>query len=287
MSRRHPAVSGLLGALFTLGLLAVAVLGVVYALDASRPVRVVEICRSDVDGVPWTLQLDQADNAALVVGTTLRRELPARAATIGLATALQESKLRNIDYGDRDSLGMFQQRPSQGWGTPEQIMDPVYSTGLFYDHLVRVPGWQDLPITEAAQAVQRSAFPDAYGRHEGRSRAWASGLTGHSPAAVTCTLRAPSGTGTADGVRARLLRDLGDLPVDTPAPGVVVVDARPLGPPDQADRMAWAVAQWAVVVAHSQHLTEVQVGDHRWTRTGTWESAEDPPAPGTVRLTLA
>lgn len=79
--------------------------------------------------------------------------------TIALATALQESALRNIDYGDRDSLGLFQQRPSQGWGTPAQIMDPVYSAGVFYDRLAEVPGYSRLPLTVAAQRVQRSGFP--------------------------------------------------------------------------------------------------------------------------------
>ena len=96
--------------------------------------------------------------------------------------------MRNIDYGDRDSVGLFQQRPSQGWGTVAQIMDPVYSTNAFYDVLVTVEGWEGQEITDAAQRVQRSAFPNAYAQHEGRGRAFASALSGYSTGALTCHL---------------------------------------------------------------------------------------------------
>ncbi len=92
--------------------------------------------------------------------------LPPRAWVVALATAQQESALRNLDHGDRDSLGLFQQRPSQGWGTAVQIMNPTYAATKFYQHLVLVPNWQTMPVTEAAQAVQRSAFPNAYARWE-------------------------------------------------------------------------------------------------------------------------
>ena len=122
----------------------------------------------------------------------MKRGLPARAATIALATALQESKLRNLDYGDRDSLGLFQQRPCQGWGTEEQILDPVYATNRFYDALVKIDGYQDMPITEVAQEVQRSAFPEAYAEHEQEGRLLASRLTGHSPAGLSCRLDDPA-----------------------------------------------------------------------------------------------
>ena len=123
-------------------------------------------------------------------------DLPARAVTLAIATGLQESKLVNIDYGDRDSVGLFQQRPSQGWGEIAQIMDPVYSTGAFYDALVRVDGYEDMEITVAAQAVQRSGFPDAYAQHEGRSRAWANALAGYAEGALTCAL-APAAPGAS------------------------------------------------------------------------------------------
>ena len=80
---------------------------------------------------------------------------------------MQESTLRNINYGDRDSPGLFQQRSSQGWGTPAQVLDPAYSTTIFLDRLLQLPNWERLPVTVAAQTVQRSAFPDAYAKWGG------------------------------------------------------------------------------------------------------------------------
>lgn len=274
-------------------------------LDDGTPVA--ERCAATADERSWFMSVTQADNAALVTATTLRRGLPARAATIGIATALQESRLVNIDYGDRDSVGLFQQRPSQGWGSVEQIMDPVYSTNAFYDVLETVEGYEGMEVTVAAQTVQRSAFPDAYAQHEPRSRAWASSLTGHSPATLTCELAAVSADELAAThadptapLVARVARDLGELPV-TPAggsaPGAVVVDTAPLataageGGPERA---AWAVAQWAVASADATHVVAVDVADRRWTRAEpTWEvvdrAADDASAPpaGTVRLTVA
>ncbi|MFC8923607.1 hypothetical protein [Cellulosimicrobium sp. NPDC057127] len=274
-------------------------------LDDSTPVA--ERCAATAGERSWYLSVAQADNAALVTGTSLRRGLPARAATIGIATALQESRLVNIDYGDRDSVGLFQQRPSQGWGSVEQIMDPVYSTNAFYDVLETVDGYEDMEITVAAQTVQRSAFPDAYAQHEPRSRAWASSLTGYSPATLTCELAAVSADEIAAThadptapLLARVARDLGDLPAvsagDT-APGVVTVETTSLpaaAGDGGAERAAWAVAQWAVASADATHLVAVDVADRRWTRAEpTWEvvdraaDATPAPSPGTVRLTVA
>ncbi|MFC4014801.1 C40 family peptidase [Nonomuraea purpurea] len=109
-----------------------------------------------------TLDGDQQAHATLIVQIAMERGLPARAAVIATATALQESKLRNLTYGHLDSLGLFQQRPSQGWGTREQILDPRYATSIFYNRLITVTRWEQLPLTRAAQAVQRSGRPDAY-----------------------------------------------------------------------------------------------------------------------------
>lgn len=109
-----------------------------------------------------SLDQEQQNNAALIVQTAQHLGLPARAAVIAVAVAMQESRLRNLHYGHLDSLGLFQQRPSQGWGSPEEILTPAYAARQFYDRLVTVPRWERLPLTKAAQAVQRSAFPDAY-----------------------------------------------------------------------------------------------------------------------------
>jgi cell wall-associated NlpC family hydrolase len=110
---------------------------------------------------------EQRRNAATIIGIARDMGAPPRAWLIALATAMQESTLRNINYGDRDSLGLFQQRPSKGWGSPAEVTDPVYSTTIFIERLLEVPGWDTMPVTAAAQTVQRSAFPDAYAKWEG------------------------------------------------------------------------------------------------------------------------
>ncbi|ADG73902.1 conserved hypothetical protein [Cellulomonas flavigena DSM 20109] len=275
-------------------LLVVAV-GAVVALLRARPAPpVAERCVAHLDGTDWSLSPDQAQHAALAAAVATRRGMPARAVTIGIATALQESRLENIDYGDRDSVGLYQQRPSQGWGTVEQIMDPVYSTTKFFEGLEKVEGYQDMPVTQAAQAVQRSGFPDAYAQHEVRARAWASALTGHSPAALSCTLRPVEEPAGPDALLARVARDLGELPVSVTlgdgegVPTFVDVTASAL-PVDDAVRAGWSFAQWAVAVADAVDVDAVAVGDSTWSRAApTWQPGEQPPLPdGQVRLTLA
>lgn len=113
------------------------------------------------------LSEEQMGNAAVITAVGVDMDMPDRAVVVALATAMQESGLRNLDYGDRDSLGLFQQRPSQGWGTSRQVRDPEYAATKFYQALRRVDGWEQMRVTEAAQAVQISAFPEAYQKHVG------------------------------------------------------------------------------------------------------------------------
>jgi hypothetical protein len=135
------------------------------AWDADGDDAPTDSCTLPASGV--TLTGEQIANARTIAQVAWDRGLPERAVVIALATAMQESHLRNLDHGDRDSLGLFQQRPSQGWGTPEQVQDPVYAAGKFYDHLVQYPGWDTGRLTDVAQGVQRSGFPEAYQKHEG------------------------------------------------------------------------------------------------------------------------
>ncbi|WP_175411854.1 hypothetical protein [Streptomyces sp. TRM64462] len=166
-------------------------------------------CTVGSGGHTYHLTPEQAGNAATISAVGTSKGMPERAVTIALATALQESALRNIEYGDRDSLGLFQQRPSQGWGTERQIMDPVYSAGAFYDHLAKVPGYSRLPLTVAAQRVQRSGFPQAYAKHEPDAALLAAALTGRAPASLTCTTLLGSKTGDVTQVRKALARSFG------------------------------------------------------------------------------
>ncbi len=257
-------------------------------------------CAAQLGGTAWHLSPDQAQNAGLFAAMAAERELPPRAVTIAIATALQESRLSNIDYGDRDSIGLFQQRPSQGWGSVDQIMEPVYATGKFYDGLSKVSDYQSMEITVAAQAVQRSGFPDAYAQHESRSRAWASALSGHQPGAITCVLhdaaRTPSLKKPSKGLTTRVQRDFPSLtPIAVKhdaenGPGVQIDAANLPGTNSTAERQRSAVglAHWAVTVALEQDIVSVQVADLTWFRaTGTWQPASAPAKPGIVVIRLA
>ncbi|MGY1639973.1 hypothetical protein ACI782_02435 [Geodermatophilus sp. SYSU D00703] len=147
-------------------MVAVVVL-VVLAVTADREDTLLSTAECRLPATGLTLTGEQVANARTIAQVGYDRGLPQRAVVIALATAMQESGLRNLDYGDRDSLGLFQQRPSQGWGTPTQVQDPAYAAGKFYDGLVRVPGWETRRLTDAAQLVQLSGFPEAYQKHEG------------------------------------------------------------------------------------------------------------------------
>jgi len=116
------------------------------------------------------LSVEQVASAKAIIAATKKSGMDERAAVVAIATSLQESKLENLghlgDLNDHDSLGLFQQRPSVGWGTPEQVTDPGYATGAFLSGLKNVDGWRDMPLTDAAQAVQVSAYPFAYAQWE-------------------------------------------------------------------------------------------------------------------------
>lgn len=153
-------------------------------------------CQLPAHGRTAAVELDavQLQHASTISAVGISRGLPQRARTIAIATALQESGLRNLDHGDRDSLGLFQQRHSQGWGTAAQIMDPVYASGKFYDALVTVPGWRTGALTEVAQAVQFSGFPQAYAKWEAEATALAVALGGTLPPVLSCRAGAAAST---------------------------------------------------------------------------------------------
>ncbi|MGW6565375.1 hypothetical protein [Streptomyces sp. NPDC054975] len=265
---------------------------------------------------------EQAANAATIsaVGTT--RRMPERAVTIALATALQESALRNIEHGDRDSLGLFQQRPSMGWGTPEQIMDPVYSSRKFYEGLAKVPGYSRLPLTVAAQKVQRSGFPQAYAKHEPDAALLAAALTGRSAAALRCTTSTVDAGRPGDPVkvRAELVRAFGEKAAPKPAAGAdggtgtgsgavsgagrnaggggtgaqaapAVISVPVLATSGTDAQRGWELAHWAVARAHDLRIAEVAYAGKVWRATdtsGTWtrSRATDAADEATVRIRL-
>ncbi|MFF6993375.1 heavy metal transporter [Streptomyces sp. NPDC008313] len=252
------------------------------------------------DGASYEFSAEQAVNAATISAVGTSRGMPERAVTIALATALQESGLRNIRHGDRDSLGLFQQRPSQGWGTSKQIMDPTYASGVFYEHLAKVPGYSRLPLTVAAQRVQRSGYPQAYAKHEPDATLLAAALTGRSAATLTCEGRpAATRTGGTDSVRAALVRDFGrdafqeagaevgaEVGATRPSPtpraavsGTVTVPVAE-GTAGKADarRRGWEVAHWAVANSTALHIREVSYAGRVWTSGSTgsqWRGTDE------------
>ncbi|MFE2281366.1 heavy metal transporter [Streptomyces sp. NPDC059454] len=261
------------------------------------------------DGATYEFTPEQAVNAATITAVGTARELPERAVTIALATALQESALRNIDHGDRDSLGLFQQRPSQGWGTPEEIMDPVYAAGKFYEHLEEVPGYTRLPLTVAAQRVQRSGFPQAYAKHEPDAALLAAALTGRSAATLTCEGRpAATRAAGADAVRTALARDFGRDALEpagaevgtTPSPSPSVSAPAESGDSGDSDggtvrlpvtagegadagARGWQLAHWAVANASELRIKRVSYAGREWTAGHTdsqWRPADGKNAEG-------
>ena len=298
------------GPLLALVLSAAVVVALLVLFDRGvGPLPDPEGCQASVDGTVVDLSTEQAENATTIVAVAVRRGLPARAASIALATAYQESKLRNLDHGDRDSLGLFQQRPSQGWGTAKQIENPYHAINAFYDALVKVDGYQSMQITEAAQRVQHSAFPDAYADHEADGRALASALTGYSPHRFSCVVNAatdlhaqtPRGDGLtrrAEKVRADLARAFGPLPLGGFAAGGVSTghmkgsahyDGRAIDvfvrPIDAANkRTGWAIASYLVAHASRLDIEHVIFDKRIWTAgdrsTEGWRVYDPGNAPG-------
>ncbi len=248
-----------------------------------------EGCTATAGGHSVSLSIDQAQNASIIAAVADRRGLPARAISIAMATAYQESKLENVAGGDRDSLGLFQQRPSQGWGTPKQLMRPSYAANAFYDALVKVDGYTTMDIGAAAQSVQHSAYPGAYAAHEADGRTIASALSGNSRAAFTCVVRSESASGQgmqADGltpkanaVRRSLAAAFGSLPLGGFAPGGVTtghsagsgryqgraidIFFRPISSTDK--QHGWAVAQYLVANAKRLDVANVIFDRRIWS----------------------
>lgn len=285
MARRRHQQRSLLAplAILTVLVAVVVVLGaVVWHLLTGRQVLVIppsQQCIATVGTTTASLDPDQSVNAAIIVAESLRRGLPARAASIALATAMQESGLHNLDHGDLDSVGLFQQRPSQGWGTVANLMDPWYASGKFYDALVKVANWETGNINDVAQAVQHSGVPNGYQKHVEAARAFASALTGYSPAAISCVSRA-TGPGSTGGLATFLHRTFPSLHVVTSGSTLEVTTT------DQ--RTQWAVAQLAMMSTGSYGVDAVTVGQRSWHNDGksvaAWTTS-GTPASG-VRITV-
>ncbi len=281
MSKRNSWVSSVLAAL----VIAAVFLGVAFGVwkllskkPEVQPHPPKNQCVATANDHSVWISLEQAENVAIITGESIRRGLEPRAATIALATAYQESGLRNLNYGDRDSLGLFQQRPSYGWGTEEQIMDPWYSSGRFYEELVKFKGWQTGDITEYAQKVQRSAYPDAYRKHETNARTLASVFTGHSPGGLTC-VNTKDTVGSSEDFVTVLQFIYGDqITIQSRVEGETTI----ITVTSPTETTAWAVAATGMGLISTNGVYEVNVAGQTWTKSdeklATWSGPTSPTA---------
>ncbi len=231
------------------------------------------------------LKPPQMANAATIAAVAIRRGLPVRAVTVALATALQESKLENLTGGDRDSVGLFQQRPSQGWGSAEQIADPRFAAGGFYNALVKVDGWQTMDVAAAAQAVQRSAHPDAYTKWIDEATVLARALHGDADAAVACTFHgqpAQRGSAAMDALAQDLRQDWGDA-IGASADGATALNLIVAN-----EQSGWQYAHWLVAHSRERGVKEVRFHDRMWTAAdGTWTKTSTTPSAPTFEQVTA
>jgi hypothetical protein len=238
-------------------------------------------CEVRTHGKVYKLNAGQAGIAATIAGVASQEALPNRAVTIAYAAALQESKLQDLRYGDRDSVGVFQQRPSEGWGTARALMDPVYASTKFFAALVGVHGYLELPVYKAAQAVQRSADGSAYVQYTPTAAGLSRGFSGNVPRSVWCWYTGqPKNQVRLAAASRQLTHAFGPLTVRTKADPMLRITAGRAGE-------EWAVAAWAVSHASRYGFTEIRVGQYRWrmaTGESGWTRSPATVPPNTVEV---
>jgi hypothetical protein len=230
------------------------------ALRHSVPGLEPSSCSVTAPGQPVSLNVGQAGIAATIAGVAQKDEMPRRAVTVAYATALQESKLTNPHHGDLDSVGVFQQRPSQGWGPRRQLEDPVYATAKFFAALGRIPDYASLPVYRAAQAVQRSADGYAYNQYATVASRLSKAFTGETAHAVWCWY--PEGVGKARLTAARQGLSHAFGPMQAEPFGDPVLAVRTPGGKD-----GWAVSAWLVSHAGAYGIRHISYDGYQWTTT--------------------
>jgi hypothetical protein len=229
-------------------------------------------CQAGTGANAIGLDFAETADAADIAGVAARERLPREALTVAYATAWQESKLENLDYGDRDSVGIFQQRPSEGWGTTAELEDPSYAAGAFFGALVKIPGYAKLPVDVAAQNVQHSADGAAYEQYAASGAALAADMTA-APHAITCWYD-PASQAASNGVSAKLnlrgaLSGFADAFGRPSAHGAVtsvkVASSGGSAVISAARGDGWTAADWLVANASSYGITQVSYGGYQWT----------------------
>ena len=246
-------------------------------------------CQAGIGDTGVPLDFQQAADSATIAGVAIREHLPTRALTIAYATAYQEAKLENPNYGDRDSVGIFQQRPSQNWGTAANLVDPEYATQKFFGALVQVPHYTTIPVYEAAQAVQKSADGYAYEQWAPQGQLLAAAYT-TTPHAVTCWYD-PVQQASSQGVSTKLNLHGAATELDhvfgTPGQAGAVLKGITRSSSGSADVITttsgagWAVANWLVTHAISYGITHVSYAGYQWTASLN-ETSWQPDSAATV-----
>jgi hypothetical protein len=248
------------GSRLAAALVVILLCGVIYLVlrpSPAPPAPRFTACAADIGGEELQLTPAQAGIAAVIAGVASRRALPARAVAIAYATALQESKLQNLHYGDLDSVGVFQQRPSQGWGTVRQIEDPVYATERFFDALIAVPQYLSLPIDVAAQDVQRSADGSAYAQWADMGTALATAFTGADPHAVWCSYSDPPAATSLAAASRAMTASFGLTARRKGKAQIMIVNVG-------AVALGWAVTAWLVTHGAEYGIQSVRYGGYQW-----------------------
>ena len=217
-------------------------------------------CTAGSGAAAVALDPQQAQIAATIAGVAHHRDMPSRALIVAYATAMQESHLHDPDYGDLDSVGVFQQRPSQGWGPASKLIDPVYASTKFFRALAQVPGYQKMAVYQAAQAVQRSADGYAYRQYQTLAAHLTAAFTG-APRAVWCWPPGQAGKAQLTPARRAIVHAFGPLAASRSATdgGAPVLQVRAPQP-----RLGWVVAAWLVTHAGQYRLHDVRYAGFRW-----------------------
>jgi len=274
-NRRRTAVIAATLAVLT-GAAGIGVYQVIHRVTAAAPPA--PGCQAGTGAQAVSLDTGQAGIAATIAGVATRRKLPRQALTIALATAMQESDLENLSYGDRDSVGVFQQRPSQGWGTTADLENPVYATTKFFAALVQVPRYTKIPVDQAAQDVQHSADGSAYSQYDYVAAQLAADFTGQPAHVVTCwyTPATPPTLPKLAAAAQDLRQTFGPDGRRTAVAGISTGRSVKIGVERST---AWTVASWLVTHAEEYQLSEVRYAGFRWKAADGsmgWRRDPDP-----------
>jgi hypothetical protein len=230
------------------------------------------------------LDTQQASIASTIAGVAHQQSMPRAAVTIAYATAMQESKLHDLAYGDMDSVGVFQQRPSQGWGPARKLENPVYATTKFFRALRDIHGYQSMPVYQAAQAVQHSADGSAYIQYERMATEMAGAFTGQRDHAVYCW---SSAAGPRHPDAAAITEGLGSTFGQTTADLARTGRQHTMQVQIGHQKLGWEVASWLVTHASKYGIHQVRFGGYQWRAAaglkGWVRDAGAPPA-GAIQL---